>query len=488
MIRNQLHTWHLLTFVRAEASLYKINRSVRWGIIPIFVILLLIFRAGFVFASFTIEEEKKLGKEFYEKLEKSDVLIRNDKVNAYITHLGQKILAQSQKVPFDFRFSVIKSGAINAFATPGGYVYVNRGLINLVENESELAGVLAHEIAHVNARHIASLIERSQKLGIASLAAILAGAFLGGGGELTAAITSFSLATATSLNLSYSREHEEEADRLGLHYLVNAGYNGAAMLDFLKTMRRYEFYSNSVPSYFLTHPGTDERIRYLDAAIQTTHLRAGEHSIIGNLKRIQTILMFGERNLEVSFNHFQNDLKKNPEDVDALYGLAVTQEKLGRTTDSLATFHKALALSPADEDILRDMGILYYKIGSPSEAVQLLLRASHIDEKNNDTLLYLGRSYEASSDYSAALAIYKKLLRENSKEADIYYNIAMAYGKTQNPGESHYYFGIHFKMTKRADSAVFHFKAALNHFSEQSDRYREIENEIKSLTRGGEIR
>jgi predicted Zn-dependent protease len=450
-------------------------------VIYILTFLIIFSTAGVSHAAFTIDDEVKLGKEFYEKLEKGQALVRNEKINIYITNLGHKILAQSQKAPFDFRFSVIKSSAINAFATPGGYVYVNRGLINIVENESELAGILAHEIAHVNARHIANIIEKSQKIGIASLAAILAGAFLGGGGDLTAAVTSFSLATATTLNLKYSREHEEEADRLGLNYLVSAGYDGTAMLDFLKTMRRYEFYSNSIPSYFLTHPGTDERIRYLDAAIQTTYSKKGKVSIIGNLGRIQTILMFGERNLEVSLNYFQNELKKDPGDVDALYGLAVTRERLGRTSESLVTFQKAVRLSPDDTDILRDFGIFYYNLGQPSEAIKFLQKASTA-ENDAETLLYLGRSYEAVGNYETALTVYKKLERQKNNDADIYYNIAMAYGKTNNPGDSHFNFGIYFKKKKKTDSALFHFKAALKYFPEGSDKLREIEQEIKTLT------
>ena len=156
-------------------------------------------------------------------------------------------------------------------------------------------GVLAHEIAHVNGRHIAEIIDKSKIINIASLAAILAGAFLGGSGDAVAAVTSFTMATATTLNLKYSREHEEAADRKGMSYLVGAGYNGSAMLDFLRIMRRYEFYSNTIPSYFLTHPGTDERIRYIDALLQTTYTRKGAESIQGNLKRVQTLLLLDER-------------------------------------------------------------------------------------------------------------------------------------------------------------------------------------------------
>ena len=441
----------------------------------------ILFQATHSHASFTIKDEKKLGKEFYEKLQKENFLVKNKRINDYITKLGNKILAHSKKAPFDFHFYIIKSSAINAFATPGGYVYLNRGLINLVENESQLAGVLAHEIAHVNARHIADTIAKAKKINIATLAAILAGAFLGGGGEGTAAVAAFSMATATTLNLRYSREHEEEADRLGMLYLARTGYDGRGMLDFLKIMRRYQFYSDSIPSYFLTHPGTDERIRYLDGLIQVKYTKGGAKSIIGGLRRIQTILMFGERNLDLALKHFQNILKKNPNDVDALYGLAVTQDRLGLTTESLKSFNRVLKLSPDDEDALRDLGITYFKTGKTSDAINALKKAYTINKNDSNTLSYLGRSYEAAGDYTTALDLYKKLRENDPDNINTYYHLAMAYGRVNKQGESHYNFGIYFKKKKKMESALFHFKAALKYFPKDTERGREIQEEIESI-------
>jgi len=451
-------------------------------VIPVISLFIFFQAAGLAYASFTIEDEKKLGKEFYEKLEKSNVLIHDKKVSTYVTQVGNKVLAQSNKAPFDFHFSIIDSSAINAFATPGGYVYVNRGLINMVETESELASVIGHEIAHVNARHIASIIEKSQKISVATLAAILAGAFLGGGGDLSAAAVTFSLATATTLNLKYSRENEEEADRLGMNYLVSAGYNGSAMLDFMKKMKRYEFYSSNIPSYFLTHPGTDERITYIDALLQTTYTHTGAKSIIGNLKRMQTFLILREKDLDSGLKHFQSNLQKNQNDVDALYGIAVIQDRLGRTNDSLTNFHKALSLAPDDEDISRDLGIAYFKLGRTSEAINILRRALTLNEDDMDTILYLGRSYELQGDYATALNIYKKIEKKNIDDINIYYSIAIAYGKTNDPGDSHYNFGIYFKKKNKMDSALFHFKEALKYFPNYSEKYQEIEQEIKSIS------
>ena len=450
-------------------------------------ILLIIINIIFLFlsfrladASFTIEDEKKLGKEFYENLEKNDVLYHNLRVDEYITKLGRNIVSTMPKSPFEYRFSVIKSAAINAFATPGGYVYVNMGLINLVENESELAGVLSHEIAHINARHIADIVDKSKKINIATLAAILAGAFLGGGGDVAAAVTSFSMATATTLSLKYSREHEEEADRLGMSYMTKAGYDGSSMLDFLKIMRQYEYYSSKIPSYFLTHPGTDDRIRYIDALLQTRYESKGVKSLFGQLKRIQMLLMFELKTPDANLKFFQSALERKGDDLDYLYGLAITQERLGLTAQSLENFHKALKLAPGDGDILQDLGIAYFNSGQPVEAIGYLRKALKAEENNTKASLYLGKSYEAAGDYKSALEIYKNLEKKNTADIEVYYNLAAAYGKTNSSGESHYYFGIYFMKKNKQESAFFHFKEALKYFPPDSPQAKDMESRMKS--------
>ncbi len=436
--------------------------------------------AGFAYASLTIEDEKKIGKEFYEKLEKSNSLSANVQVNAYIVRLGNKIVSTMPKDFFEYRFSVVNSSAINAFATPGGYVYVNKGLINLVENESELAGVLSHELAHAHARHIADIVEKSQKINIATLGAIIAGAFLGGGGEVTAAVTGFSMAAATTLSLKYSREHEEEADRLGLSYLTKAGYAGKAMLDFLRIMRQHEYYSSNVPSYFLTHPGTDERIRYIDGLLQTRYGGGGSENIFGQLKRIQVFLSIDGKYAEASLKKFQAELAKNPQDVDYLYGTAVIQGKLGLAGQSLDSFHRALKFAPNDIDILRDMGIVYFKNGRYAEAAIYLRKAVEIDEDDAEALFYFGKSLEAKGDYLSAIEAYKKAEKKNKADTEVFYNLAVAYGRTNNMGESHYYFGIYFNKKHKMESAVFHFREALKFFPPESPRAKEINDKLNS--------
>ena len=443
------------------------------------LLLLIIFRTSNCLAEFTISDEKKLGKEFYDKLEKNHFLLENKRLNDYINQIGNLILAQSKKSPFEFHFSIVNSNAINAFATPGGYIYINKGLINVAENEAELAGVIAHEIGHAHARHVASIIEKSQKLNIATLAAIIAGAFLGGGGEATAAIAAFAVAGSSSMTLKYMREHEEEADRLGITYLVSAGYYPTAMVDFLKIMKQHEFISKTMPSYLLTHPGTDQRIFYLDSLILTRYRRTGAKNIVGNLKRMQTLIAFNENDLDTRYRQLKDALMKNPGDVDLLYALALTEDKIGQTSSALDHLQKALSLSPRDEDVLKNIGLIYLKMGKADLALNYLQRIASSDTNSDELTLALGKTYFALANYQKALDSFLKLENSSLDDVDIIYHIAMAYGKLGNQGEFHYYFGLHLKKEKKKDSSIFHFKEALKYFSAGSERAEAINKAIK---------
>lgn len=449
------------------------------------IVLLVIVGAIPVEASFTLADENKLGKEIYDKLQKNNFLLADNKLGAYISKIGSKVLAQSSKAPFEYTFSIFNSSAINAFATPGGYIYINKGLITAVENEAQLAGVMAHEIAHANARHVASIIEKSQRLNIAALAAIIAGAFLGGGGEATAAIAAFSVAGATSMSLKYQREHEEEADRLGIEYLVRAGYYPQAMVEFLKIIKQYDFLSRSIPSYLKTHPGTDDRIFYLDSIIQTQYRNlGGDRNIVGNFTRMQALVVQDTADLKRRSRQLTQSLQSNPDNVDLLYALAMTEEQLGHSSVALEHLNHALKLSPSDEDILIAAGSIYLKTGHAAKARPLLIAASNLHPDNDRTIFALGKAHFALGDFQNALDCFLKLESKVIDNADINYHIAMSYGRLNQPGESHYYFGLHFKNEKKAESALFHFQKAQAFLPEGSKKANLVSDAIKELDAG----
>jgi predicted Zn-dependent protease len=326
------------------------------------------------------------------------------------------------------------------------------------------------------------MIEKSQKLNIATLAAIIAGAFLGGGGTATAAIAAFSVAGSSTMTLKFMREHEEQADRLGISYLASAGYYPAAMVDFLKIMKQHEFISKTMPSYMMTHPGTDQRIFYLDSLILTQYRQKGAKNIVGNLMRMQTLIPLDEADLNARQRQLAEALTKEPKNVDLLYALASTEDDLDQTSLALEHLQTALSLSPQDEDVLKNIGLIYLKMGKIDQAKICLQRAADINSNDDEVTLALGNTYFAAESYQNALNNYLQLKDKVLDDADINYYIAMAYGKLNNQGESHYYFGLHFKKSKKKESALFHFKEALNYFPQGSERSTVINNEIKELS------
>ena len=166
-----------------------------------------------------------MGKKFMLYTTTSLPLIEDPYIVDYVRKLGHYIVEQVPSPPFDFHFYVINEEVYNAFAGPGGYIFIYTGLIAAMESEEELAGILGHEVAHVAARHISKRIEQAKKINIATMAGVLAGVFLGGG-SAAGALSTTSLAAGQSLSLKYSRENEIEADQLGLKFLNQAGYGG----------------------------------------------------------------------------------------------------------------------------------------------------------------------------------------------------------------------------------------------------------------------
>ena len=162
----------------------------------------------------TIQEERELGDKFLAEVKKRWPLIQEVSVNAYVNAIGKRILQGVGPQPFDYQFFVLNSPDINAFAVPGGKVFVNSGLILTVENEDELAGVIAHEIGHVTARHISKRSEKAAPFSLATLGALLLGIFLGG--KAAGALATTTIAATETVMLKYSRDDEEEADHRGL--------------------------------------------------------------------------------------------------------------------------------------------------------------------------------------------------------------------------------------------------------------------------------
>jgi predicted Zn-dependent protease len=467
-------------------TVFRLKRSAIWiGPVLIFFFLFGSFIKGA--CALTTEEEKKLGKKIVIEMEKKVEFVRDLNLLTFLDKMGQSLVAQIGPTPFEFKFYLIKAQDANAFAIPGGYIFVTTGLLVLGESEQEIAGVLSHEISHVAARHIAQLIEKSKRLNIASMVAILAAMLAGGGGAGSQAGVAMAMATAEALALKYTRDMEVDADQNSLQYMIKAGYDPSGIITFLTRIHRVSLtMAPNIPPYLATHPAVENRISLLENLLQMGTKPTGPFRTIGNFRRIQTKAFAEEREPHVAIAYFQSLIDANPPYLEGHYGLGLAYRKMGRLDKSMEVLQHAHSLAPNDLDISREIGVVYFLSGKVDQAIENLeaIESNPGTGQNNDlsTLYYLGRGYQEKGNFVQALPLLLKVQKEVPDFIDIYHNIGSVYGRMGQKGLSHFYFGKHFKLKGEGNNALLHFRTALEWLERGSPEREEAQRAIKELT------
>lgn len=206
-------------------------------------------------------QEVQIGKQINNQLVSSDIrLYRNPGINRYVNEIGQRLAQQSKRPDIPYTFQVVNDKSINAFATMGGFVYVNAGLIAAADNEAQLASVMAHEIGHISARHaIQQMRQAAIEQGVASAAGLDRN-------------TLVNIGVQVALQLPNSRKDEFQADQLGLQTLEKTGYAPSAMVAFMEKLLQI---GGSVPTFLSSHPATQDRIKALEQAIDPATANQG---------------------------------------------------------------------------------------------------------------------------------------------------------------------------------------------------------------------
>jgi predicted Zn-dependent protease len=438
-------------------------------------------------AAMSPAEEDKIGREINVQLRRKLKFVNDTLILAYLNKLGRRIVSLIPNNPFKYRFFVIDHAQVNAFATPGGNIYILRGLMEVADNEAELMGVLCHEVSHAALRHISQRMAKAKMISLATLAGLLAGVLVGaaaGGrnaGQLSQALIVGSMASGASAMLHYSRQDEREADNQGYKYLTALGYDPKYMLSMLKRISHASLdLGDVIPSYLKTHPGTDDRLLQIQMLMHRSpfHRRQVNTGLFPLVKTRLTAL-YG--NVDRAQTQFRRRLAKRPGDRLARYGLALVMRRLGRTREALALFRGLLRQDPDNLVYVRGQAVTYYKAGQMAKAREGLTRLLITHPKDTQALYYLGRAYQESDDVDAAYGVFRRLVVIQPNVPDVQYNYGLVLGRKGMEGLARYHLGLAARMKGRFKNALYHFKVAERNLKNRPDLQKKIKDEIKGI-------
>jgi len=215
----------------------------------------------------SVEEEKKLGAEYQAQLRKELVFVRDPVTVNYVREFGAALVKSARPSPFEFRFFVIEDEEINAFAVPGGAMYVNSGLLLAAKNGAELAGVLSHEMGHVIARHVAKMVNKGRATGFVAQIFYLAVAIVTGNPYIAQAGGMAAQVGGQAFMSTFTRDAEREADSLAVETMVHAGWNPEGFVTMFETLKE-AYPGGGMPQFLASHPATDERIENVERDIK----------------------------------------------------------------------------------------------------------------------------------------------------------------------------------------------------------------------------
>lgn len=310
-------------------------------------------------------DESQLGRMIMRDIRRSGQVVEDPLVTEYINEIGSRIAAQTNEGDHSFNFFVVDDSRINAFALPGGYIGVHTGLLQATRSEDELAGVVAHEVAHVTQRHIARAIHANSRQSILSTAMMLGAiivAAAGGSSDAVQGAVAVAQGTAIQQQINFTRTNEYEADRVGIAALADAGFDPYGMASFFEVMSRQTTTSPEMraPEFLRTHPVTTARIAESRNRARDYPVVRSEDSVGYGIARTRMIVA-GFDTAKEAEAYFENRPFENQNDIER-YGRAVAYQRSGRYWDALDIFRELLE---------KDKSVIAYHIGLGQTLVAL---------------------------------------------------------------------------------------------------------------------
>jgi predicted Zn-dependent protease len=440
-------------------------------------------------------DERQLGYMIVQELRDQNALLEDPEISEYVNMIGDRLAAQSPDGAQGFQFFVVKDSVINAFAVPGGFVFINYGLILATNSESELASVLGHEIAHVTQHHIARSIQAQSRQSITTMAAMLAAILIGavghGGGQAVEGGIAAAQGLAVQQQINFTRDEESEADRVCIGYLAGAGFDTQAMGNFFEVLSRQEgLAATYIPQMLVDHPVTTDRIAEARSRAAQFPPRKAKDSISYALvrERVRVLTAPGDTDIE---KIYAQRLLKTPNDLATRYGEAlalmadnrsVEAEKilfeLTKEHEGIIMLHSALGQAEVKAGQTNDA------LGTFKHAVKLFPRNVPVTVRYAESLIAAGNAKEA---HLVLLDLFNNVT-PTPEQIRLTANAASAAG---DAGDAYYYMGEYQLSGGNLPLAATQYQLALqapNLSSIQRQRYQARLDEVREYLAMAKLR
>ena len=386
----------------------------------------------------TIDQEKIYGDAYMRLLRATKPIINDPVLNEFINNLGYRLVANANDVKTPFTFFLIQNSSINAFAFFGGHVALHTGLFLQARTESELASVIAHEIAHVTQRHLARSMEEQAKRTPATVAA-LAGSILLTIAAPQAGIAAITATTAGSIQsqINYTRSNEIEADRFGLATLERAGFNAQAMPRFFSRLADEYRYASTPPPMLLTHPLPDERLTDTRERAQQYPQNKVKPSLSYYLARMRVIVRYVNMDSDTAKGWIDRNEKKAPKVlVPAFqYGRALIYLDNKQPKEAEKILSKLYEQSPTNDFYLDALSDTYINLKQPEKAQQMLEKALKIKSNNKVLVINLANVFIKENKFESAIRLLQRYTHDNPEDTVGWQLLSEASSRSGNRAE-----------------------------------------------------
>jgi beta-barrel assembly-enhancing protease len=413
----------------------------------------------------TRSAEARLGRLFMRSVRNALPVMDDPLATSYIESLGTALVEADRTAGGNFTFFLIDEPVVNAFAGPGGYIGIYGGLVLAAATESELAAVMAHEIAHVTQRHLMRSFEDQSKLSLPTTALLIAAAVLGAqvSPDAGAAAIAGVQAAALQRRINFTRDNEKEADRIGIQTLAGAGHDPFAMAGFFERLAKAtRVYESNAPEFLRTHPVTADRISDALGRAESFGVRQRPDSLRFQLTRAK-LRERSYRRAEQSVAHFEDTLRggRFREEVAERYGYALALQRARRFTEAKRESDKLIAAHPSQAELIVLDAELDVALGKGAEALAHLKQAVSLFPSQWPLRVAYADALMTAGQPARALDELKAVARVRPANAMLYEMIVQAATKAGDQSDVDRYRAEKLYVEGDLEPAIRHLEMAL---------------------------